>query len=91
MTSISDHHIKDIQAAADTMRKQCEVVVVIGIGGSYLGAKSVIEALSHTFGGLKKKSARPVVVWPGTDELSQFGHPPRLPGPCDRPWQPHQP
>lgn len=34
---------------ADTIRKQANVLVVIGIGGSYLGAKAVIEALSSYF------------------------------------------
>lgn len=41
--------IDDIQATADKLRADCEVVVAIGIGGSYLGAKAVIEALSDTF------------------------------------------
>ncbi|MBD5214129.1 MAG: glucose-6-phosphate isomerase [Bacteroidales bacterium] len=41
--------LDDIQATALQLRKDCEVVVAIGIGGSYLGAKAVIEALSDTF------------------------------------------
>lgn len=41
--------IDEIQVVADDLRANCEVVVAIGIGGSYLGAKAVIEALSDSF------------------------------------------
>ena len=38
-----------IKAAAEKIRKNSEVLVVIGIGGSYLGARATIDFLSHTF------------------------------------------
>ncbi|CAL7871782.1 glucose-6-phosphate isomerase [Fusobacterium necrophorum] len=38
-----------IQQAAEKIKQQSEVLIVIGIGGSYLGARAVIECLSHTF------------------------------------------
>jgi len=41
--------IADINETAGRLREDCEVVVSIGIGGSYLGAKAVIEALSSAF------------------------------------------
>ena len=41
--------IKPIKACADRLKKQAEITVVIGIGGSYLGAKAVMEALSDPF------------------------------------------
>lgn len=41
--------VADINATAQRLRKECEYVVCIGIGGSYLGAKAVIEALSNAF------------------------------------------
>ncbi len=41
--------LDEIQQAAAQLAKSCKVVVVIGIGGSYLGAKAVIEALSDSF------------------------------------------
>ncbi|MGM9871463.1 MAG: glucose-6-phosphate isomerase [Muribaculaceae bacterium] len=41
--------LADINATARQLRDNCEVVVSIGIGGSYLGAKAVIEALSSSF------------------------------------------
>ena len=34
---------KRIQAAAEKIRKSCDVLIVIGIGGSYLGARAAIE------------------------------------------------
>ena len=53
--------IDDINATALAMRSMCDVVVSIGIGGSYLGAKAVIEALSPAFGA----PATPQVVFAG--------------------------
>ena len=44
-----------IQAAAEKIRKQSQVLVVIGIGGSYLGARAVIDLLRSPFYNLKKK------------------------------------
>ena len=62
-SSITEAEITDIQATAGKFRTSCEVVVVIGIGGSYLGAKAVIDALSGTFDALENK--KPVVVYAG--------------------------
>jgi glucose-6-phosphate isomerase len=45
--------------------KNCEVVIVIGIGGSYLGSKAVIEALSHSFAAMMPSSGHPSVVFAG--------------------------
>ncbi len=46
---ISHELIADINTTAAMLRKECEFVVCIGIGGSYLGAKAVISALSDSF------------------------------------------
>ena len=48
-SSISEAELADIEATAAQLRNTCEYVVTIGIGGSYLGAKAVIEALSSSF------------------------------------------
>ena len=42
--------IKEIQEVASTIRKSCEVFLVIGIGGSYMGAKAVIDAMMPYYG-----------------------------------------
>lgn len=43
------HHLDEIIAVANDLRNSCDYVVSVGIGGSYLGAKAVIEALSNSF------------------------------------------
>ncbi|MDE6079938.1 MAG: glucose-6-phosphate isomerase [Duncaniella sp.] len=45
----TDALLDDIIATAEALRRDCDTVVAIGIGGSYLGAKAVIEALSDSF------------------------------------------
>lgn len=41
--------LEKIKVAANKIRKQSDLLIVIGIGGSYLGARAVIDALSHSF------------------------------------------
>ena len=48
-TSITPEFLADVKATAATLRSECDAVVVAGIGGSYLGAKVVIEALTNSF------------------------------------------
>lgn len=56
--------LDDIEQAAAKMRATCDYVVAIGIGGSYLGAKAVIEALKDTFADLKPANG-PRVLFAG--------------------------
>ncbi len=55
----------DLNATAQVLRENCEVVVVAGIGGSYLGARAVIEALSNSFTWLQEKKDAPVILYAG--------------------------
>ena len=48
-SSITDTELADIENTANVLRSKCEVVVAIGIGGSYLGTKAVVEALNNSF------------------------------------------
>ena len=64
-SSISQAHLDDLKAAAQVLRENCEVVVVAGIGGSYLGARAVIEALSNSFEWLKDKKEGPIMIYAG--------------------------
>lgn len=59
----SEADIADIEAAAASF-KDCEYVVCIGIGGSYLGAKAVVEALSDSFASFKV-SVAPRILFAG--------------------------
>lgn len=53
--------VADIEKTATTLRNDCEYVVAIGIGGSYLGAKAVIEALSDSFAAYKLATGARVI------------------------------
>lgn len=64
-TSIDEAQFADLEATAKILRDNCEVLVVIGIGGSYLGAKAVIDALSNSFDWLQTERKSPVVVYAG--------------------------
>ena len=65
-SSITQEHLNDLKATAQVLRENCEVVVVAGIGGSYLGARAVIEAMSDSFAWLKEKKAnQPVILFAG--------------------------
>lgn len=63
-TDITENELKDIESTAAKLREQTDVVVVVGIGGSYLGAKSVIESLSHSFSHLQSDK-KPLVLFAG--------------------------
>jgi len=67
---ITDAQIESVNAAARSLAAKAEVIVVIGIGGSYLGAKAVLEAMSDSFHYLQKKRKNPYVVFAG-DNLSE--------------------
>ncbi|MBR3702574.1 MAG: glucose-6-phosphate isomerase, partial [Alistipes sp.] len=64
-SSIDAEQIAAIEAQAAKLRAKADVVICIGIGGSYLGAKAVIEAMSNSFEFLNKKHANPTVVFAG--------------------------
>ena len=62
-SSISEAMLDEIQKTADDLRVRCEVVVIIGIGGSYLGAKAIIDAILGSFDNLSNK--KPLIVYAG--------------------------
>lgn len=66
-TSITPGFLDEIQAVADTLRQKCEVIVVAGIGGSYLGARAVIEALSNSFAWLVANDKNPIILFAGNN------------------------
>lgn len=63
-----------IKAAAQKIKSDSEVLVVIGIGGSYLGAKAAIDMLSHTFYNElpKKKRNAPEIYFVGNNISSTY-------------------
>ncbi len=76
-SSITDAQLTDIEQTAERLRA-CQAVVVIGIGGSYLGARAVIEALTDSFDALRTGADRthPVILYAGNqigeDYLSEL-------------------
>ncbi|MDE7386674.1 MAG: glucose-6-phosphate isomerase [Muribaculaceae bacterium] len=71
--------IDDIASTAASLQRDCDVVVAIGIGGSYLGAKAVIEALSNSFAPYISDSSRTPILFAGQNigedylyELQQY-------------------
>jgi glucose-6-phosphate isomerase len=64
-SSITKSQIADINNTAKKLSRNCEVVVVIGIGGSYLGDKAVIDAHSNSFDWLQTNRKHPAIVYAG--------------------------
>lgn len=64
-SEITPEHLADIEQTARMLQEKCEVVVCIGIGGSYLGAKAVIEALSDSFAAYRHESRATKVLFAG--------------------------
>lgn len=62
--------LDDIQACANLLRSKCDIIVCIGIGGSYLGAKAVIEALSNSFAWLEGN--KPAIVYAGQNICEDY-------------------
>lgn len=64
--SIGEYELADIEKTVQKLQvKHLEVFVVIGIGGSYLGSKAVIDALSDSFSAIKGSFEAPLIVFAG--------------------------
>lgn len=66
-SSITSQFLDEVQAVANTLRQKCEVIVVAGIGGSYLGARAIIEALGNSFAWLVGDKTNPTIVFAGNN------------------------
>lgn len=62
---ISDAEIDDINATAQYFKNNCQYVVCIGIGGSYLGTKAVVEALGNSFDCFREAKKNPTILFAG--------------------------
>jgi len=71
-SSTTDAELKEIQAVANDLRSKSEIVVVVGIGGSYLGAKAAIEALGNSFSSMMPKRNNPIVVFAGQNICEDY-------------------
>lgn len=66
-SGMSAAHLADLQATAQVLRENCDTIVVAGIGGSYLGARAVIEALGNSFEWLANDGKNPVMLFAGNN------------------------
>ena len=71
-SEITKEFIKDIKDQAELLRKKSQVFVVVGIGGSYLGARAVIEAISHQFGSLLNRADDTQIVYAGHNMSEEY-------------------
>ena len=73
-SSITPEFLSEIEAVANTLREKCEVVVVAGIGGSYLGARAVIEGLGNSFAWLVNDKKNPTILFAGNNIGEDYLH-----------------
>lgn len=73
-TNYDKKEFDKIKKAAEKIQKDSDVLLVIGIGGSYLGARAVIESLTNTFYNTQDKSARkmPQILYVGNNLSSTY-------------------
>jgi glucose-6-phosphate isomerase len=64
-SEIDDKLIGRIEKLASEIRAKSDIFVVVGIGGSYLGARAIIEALDNSFSHLNRKKGNPVILYAG--------------------------
>ena len=73
-TKYNKKEFEKIKKCAKKIREDSEILVVIGIGGSYLGATAVIESLTHTFYNLLPKEERksPQILYVGNNISGKY-------------------
>jgi len=64
-TEITDRDLDEIEEAASELKEKSEVLVVVGIGGSYLGSRAVNDALADNFAHLKNDGNKPHMLFAG--------------------------
>jgi glucose-6-phosphate isomerase len=71
---ITEDRFSEMEQAGAVLRAGSEVLVVVGIGGSYLGARAVHDALSHNFAHLKKGQNVPYMIFAGHNIGEDYMH-----------------
>ena len=73
-SQITEGQINEINETAKKLAQKAEIVVVIGIGGSYLGAKAVLDALGNSFDHLRKNRETPIMLFAGQNLSEDYAH-----------------
>ena len=70
----NDEEIERIKKAADKIQKQADVFIVVGIGGSYLGAKAIIDIFSNSFSNMQSREDRkaPEIIFAGNTLSAKY-------------------
>ena len=73
-TNYDKKEFENIKKAAKKIQSDSEILLVIGIGGSYLGARAVIEALTNTFYNMQSKEVRktPQILYVGNNLSTNY-------------------
>ena len=73
-TNYDKEEFKRIKKVAKKIKKEADVLLVIGIGGSYLGARAVIESLTSSFNNLlpAKQRKHPQILYVGNNLSSNY-------------------
>ncbi len=73
-TNYDKEEFKRIKKAAKKIKKESDILIVIGIGGSYLGARAVIETLTSTFNNMltEKQRKNPQILYIGNNLSSNY-------------------
>lgn len=70
--AITESHLIEIEGVAQSLCDQCEIFIVIGIGGSYLGAQAGLNFLNATFRNQFGKGGRPEIYFAGHNISSDY-------------------
>jgi glucose-6-phosphate isomerase len=73
-SEIAEEQLTDIKTAVAGLKEKTEVLVVVGIGGSYLGARAVNDALAHNFSHMKKGQKAPHMLFAGHNIGEDYMH-----------------
>jgi glucose-6-phosphate isomerase len=71
---ITGRQLTDMEEAVAGMKKNSEILVVVGIGGSYLGARAVYDALAHNFSQLRGGQDAPLMLFAGQNIGEDYMH-----------------
>ena len=73
-SAIKDQQLAEIESAVSGLKEKTELLVVVGIGGSYLGARAVNDALTHNFAHLNKQQKAPHMLFAGHNIGEDYMH-----------------
>lgn len=71
-SAITESEIKEIEETARDLASRVDYVVVVGIGGSYLGARFFVEAMSGSFEWMMPSKGKPRLIFAGQNIVEDY-------------------